>query len=153
MLNINAAQIHLLLNHFPVLLPVVGAFLLLVGILFKLDWLKETAAWVFVLAALFAIPTFLSGEPAEEIVEKIQGVSRELIHEHEEMAEAALVAVEALGLSSLILVLGARFKKSFAALPALWLMLLGLSIVTCGLMGWTAHLGGVIRHEEIRAKT
>jgi uncharacterized membrane protein len=148
----NAPQLHLLLNHFPVLIPVIGIFLLLIGILFKLDWLKETAAWFFVLAALFAIPVFLSGEPAEELIEKLPGVSKSLIHEHEEMAEAALIVIEVLGLASLVVAAGVRLKKTFASRSWAWAVLLVLSFVTAGLMGWTAHLGGVIRHEEIRSK-
>ena len=82
----NAAQIHLLSNHIPLALPFIGILILLISIFIKSDIAKRIGYLILVLGGLFTIPTFLSGEGAEEIVEQI-GRSHDLIHEHEESAE------------------------------------------------------------------
>lgn len=144
----NAAQVHLALNHLPIGLVVVGVPLLLAAILRKSKELKGVASIVLILSALTAIPVFLSGEPAEEIVEDRAGVSERVIHEHEEAAELSLVFIEVLGAVVLAVWLFERFKT--AAPAAVWFGVLALGIVNFGLFARTAHLGGLIRHDELR---
>lgn len=145
----NAAQVHLALNHLPIGLVIVGVPLLLTAILRKSKELKGAASILLMLSALTAIPVFLSGEPAEEIVEHRAGVSERVIHEHEEAAELSLIFIEILG----ALVLGAwlfeRFKRPMPS--PIWFGILALGIVNLGLFVRTAHLGGLIRHDELRS--
>ncbi len=75
--------------------------LLLVVLSKKSGELKKLSCCVFVLIALLAIPTYLTGEGAEEVVEHLPGVEHELIEEHEESALVSLVAIEVLGQLSL----------------------------------------------------
>ncbi len=93
--------------------------------------------------ALIAIPVFLTGEPAEESVENLPGVSEALIGQHEDAATWALWVMEALGLLSLAALLfafkGEQTKKT------LYGAAFALSLVTFGLMGYTGYLGGQIR--------
>ena len=49
--------------------------------------LKRTAYLVLILAAVVAIPTFTTGEGAEEVVEKLAGIDENLIKNHQEVAE------------------------------------------------------------------
>lgn len=145
----NAAQVHLALNHLPIGLVVVGAPLLLAAILRKSNELKAAASIVLLFSALTAIPVFLSGEPAEEIVEHRAGVSEGIIHEHEEAAELSLILIEVIGVLVLAAWLFERFRAPLP--PAVWFGILGLTLVSLGLFIRTAHLGGLIRHEEIRS--
>lgn len=145
----NAAQIHLALNHLPIGLVVVGAPLLLAALLRKSKELKAAASIILMFSALTAIPVFLSGEPAEEIVEHRAGVSEGAIHEHEEASELSLILIEVLGALVLAAWLFERFKAPMP--PTVWFGILGLSVVTLGLFIRTAHLGGLIRHDEIRS--
>lgn len=145
----NAAQIHLALNHLPIGLVVVGAPLLLAAILRKSKELKAAASIILMFSALTAIPVFLSGEPAEEIVEHRAGVSERVIHEHEEAAELSLIIIEVLGALVLFVWLFERFRAPVP--PAVWFGILGLTLITLGLFIRTAHLGGLIRHDEIRS--
>ena len=65
----NAAYVHLTLNHVPVLGVVFALPLLGFGLLRRNPALLR-AGWVTLVAvALVAIPVYLSGEGAEEIVE------------------------------------------------------------------------------------
>lgn len=145
----NAAHFHLLLNHLPVIGTIFGLLLLLFALLRKSEEVKRVALGVFVFAALAAVPTYLTGEPAEEVAEHLPGVAKALIESHETAAQFALLAVSLTGLVSLVgLVLARRAEKL-----AQWIVLvpLVLALVTSGLLGWTANLGGQIRHSEIRA--
>lgn len=144
----NAAQVHLALNHLPIGLVIVGAPLLLAAIVRKSKELKAAASIVLIASALTAIPVFLSGEPAEEVVEHRTGVSEAAIHEHEEAAELSLIVIELIGALVLAAWLAERFK---ARVPSLaWFAIFGLTLVALGLFIRTAHLGGLIRHDEIR---
>ena len=79
----NAAQIHLLSNHLPLTIPFIGLIVLFISFFVKSDIVRRTGYFILLLGGLFTIPTFLSGEGAEEIVEHL-GKSHDLIHEHEE---------------------------------------------------------------------
>jgi uncharacterized membrane protein len=145
----SAAHIHLLLNHIPLIGAAVAILLLAVGAVRKRAELKKTSLWIFVIAALVTIPVYLSGEPAEEVVEHLPGVAGPIIEQHERAALLSLIAIEVLGVVSLAgLVASGRstdVSKLFVAAA------LGASIIAGGLMGWTANLGGQIRHTEIRS--
>jgi DNA-binding response OmpR family regulator len=99
--------------------------------------------------ALCAVPVFLTGEPAEEMVEGLPGVSEALIGAHEEAAELAIWVMEALGVLSL-LALFINFKTERTT-NAVMGITFALSLVTFGLMARTGYLGGQIRHTEIRS--
>ena len=145
----NAAYLHLTLNHIPVLGSVFGIVLLAVALLRRNETLLR-AAWVsFVVVALVAIPVYFSGRSAEDIVKHEPGVTKDAIHAHEDIALFALVGAEALGILALwALVLSRRGRT-----PA-WLGpgSLVLAIVVAGLMGFTAERGGRINHPEAHGR-
>lgn len=145
----NAAQVHLMLNHFPIAGSFLVVFLLLVAFIFKMRELILSGMIIAIIAGVCMIAMDLSGEGAEDLVKNKPGVTRELIHEHEEAAEAALVVMEL----SAVLAIGwfvAKNKKPNWA-SKLEIGVLVFSIVSAGLIANTAHLGGMIRHEEIRS--
>jgi hypothetical protein len=142
-------HLHLMLNHTPVLGTVFGLGLLTFGIWRKSNELKKTALGVFVLAALMAVPVYLTGEPAEEGVEGLPGVSEAIIEQHEEAAGVAFTCIGAIGVIALLGLLALRHGKTVPA----WLtgVMVIASLAASGLMAWTANSGGQIRHTEIRA--
>lgn len=143
-------HVHLLLNHVPVVGTIIGLLLLLAAVVRKSDELKKASLIIFVITALVAIPVFLTGEPAEELTENLPGVSEAVAEKHEDSALLSLIAAEFLGAVSLLgLILLWRSRQTVAR----WVVALALaaSLATAGLMGWTANLGGQIRHTEIRA--
>ena len=145
----NAAQVHLGLNHLPLGFVLVGFPLLAVALLRRSAELKTTACVLLILSALAAIPTFFSGEPAEEPVEHRSGVSKMVIHEHEEAGELAAILSGVLGGLALAAWL---FEKLRRPLPSVaWWGLVLFGAVSLGILIRTAHLGGLIRHEELAA--
>ena len=95
-------------------------------------------------AGIAAMPVFFSGEGAEEAVENLPEISDAVIEKHEEVAKLAMISIAAAGLlalAALIMVRWSRILKIFVLMVA---------IISGGLMVQTAHLGGQIRHTEIR---
>ena len=144
----NWAQVHLWLNHLPILGVLFGLILLLAALWRKNEEWKKLSLIVFVIIGLLAAATYLTGEPAEEVVEHLPGVSKEDIESHEESALWSLIAIEALALASLA---GLFLSRQSRIIPARFLTLCWLlAILAMGTVAWTAHLGGQIRHPETR---
>jgi uncharacterized membrane protein len=142
----NAVHLHLMLTHVPVLGTVFALGLLIVGLLRRSDELKKMALWTFALSAAFAIPVFFTGEPAEDSVKRLPGVSKAAIEEHEDVAKIAFGVILSLGavaLGGLALLRRRLVPRAFA------ISILTLAIVAGGLLAWTANLGGKVRHTEI----
>lgn len=144
----NQTHLHLLLNHFPVIGAIFCLLLLLFALLRKSDELKRTSLWGLVLVSLLTIPAYLTGEPAEKMVEHLPGVSDALIESHEKAALIAFLLLLATGVVSLG---GLIWSRRRTLLPG-WLVTIALVLTaaTVGLMAYTANLGGQIRHTEIR---
>ena len=81
---------HILINHFPVILTLVGAVAVLLALVIRTRtvWLYATAT--LALAGLSAIPTFLTGDPAEDQLEDSWYVTRRAIETHSDAADFAL---------------------------------------------------------------
>ena len=107
----NPAHLHLILNHVPVVGTLFGLALLGWGLLRKSEELTKTSLGILIIIALLAIPVYLTGEPAEEIVEHLPGVNEASIEQHEEAALVAFVGILIVGAAALVsLVLFGRSK-------------------------------------------
>jgi len=146
----NGAQIHLLLNHMPLFLPAIGAGLVAFGLIAKSRDNRNMGAGLILIGAIAAIAVYLTGEGAENILKNYPGSSRLLIEDHAAAALPTLIMLELSGAASLVLLYGSRTKKAFGEKRWVWGMLLLLSAVALIAVARTAHLGGLIRHEEIR---
>jgi uncharacterized membrane protein len=144
----DGAHLHLMLNHIPLLGTIFGLPVLIAGLVLKNHVLRNAGLIILVMAAIFAIPVYLTGEPAEEIVEHLPGVGHDFIERHEDSAMAALIAAIVTGVISLI-ALGFSWAGRTAVTTVAAVTIVS-AMVTAGLMGRTANLGGEIRHTEIR---
>lgn len=142
-------QIHLLLNHVPIIGSLIASAILAWGMLRKNEEVMRVSFCLLIVSAIVALPVYFSGEGAEEAVEHLPGVVERLIEDHEKFAKGAFVLMNTLGLSAVVgLVLSLR-----KALPHWYVIcVLLLSLVNDAIMAQTAHLGGLIRHSEIRGK-
>ena len=116
----NGAHLHLLLTHGPVLGLVFGTILLGYAWWRGGEEVRRLALVFTAVAGLLALPAYFTGEDAEDIVETLPGVSKSVIHEHEEAAEGAAIAavvtaVLALGGFALALRQGATPRWAVAA--------------------------------------
>ena len=93
----NPVHLHLILTHVPVLGTLFAVVLLGIGVARRSDELKKIALWSFAVFAALSIPLFLTGEPAEEAVEHLPGVSKSAIETHEDVAKVAFAVILSLG--------------------------------------------------------
>lgn len=143
----NDAHMHLVVNHLPIVIPLIGLLVMIGGLITKSDIVKRTAFCLFILGAITALPANATGEGAEEIVEKL-GISHDIIHEHEEMAETFALVMYGLGFLALIGLWANWKKKGFAGVMTL--VVTAFSVVTLYFAQKTGTSGGEIRHTEIR---
>ncbi|HEU0078711.1 MAG TPA: hypothetical protein VFQ76_13750 [Longimicrobiaceae bacterium] len=144
----STVHLHLLLNHVPVIGTLIGLCLLAWAVLRKDQGLARVTLGLFAVLAVVALATVLTGEPAEEAVEGLAGVSESVIERHEAAALLATIALGLLGAVSLGVL--AWFRGRPLRRPVM-VLVLALALVPAGMMAWTANLGGQIRHTEIRA--
>lgn len=91
----NAAHLHLVLNHIPVIGSAIAIFVLIVGILKKSDDVKKVSAMILLLTALITIPVYLSGKDAEAKIEgNYEEVDEQFIEEHEDFALSSFIAMD-----------------------------------------------------------
>ncbi len=144
----NGAHFHLVVNHLPIIIPMAALIVLILGLIIKSEVVKRTAYFLFVVGAICTMPAFASGEGAEEMAENLPGVTEQLIHEHEEKAEAFALFNYALGLISIVAIWASWKQKSFAKWFSLLILALSLVVILKGREVGTS--GGEIRHTEIR---
>lgn len=144
----NPAHVHLMLNHIPVLGAIASLALLVLADVKKDQSLSKLALQLMVLVALLTVPVYLSGEPAEEIVENLPGVSEPLVESHEDLAKFAFGSTIALGALAAWGVVAIR--RNPAPVRKLWRVFEVAALANVVLMLIVANLGGQIRHTEIR---
>jgi uncharacterized membrane protein len=144
----NLAHLHLLLNHFPTVGMIVGLGLFIVALMTKSDHLKSASLAIFFGIALLSIPVFASGTAARLALAKTPEVSVAMIDAHETAAFEGLWFME---LTGALAWLGLWQHRRLSRFPLSTLAaVLITGVVTFGLMGWAASIGGDIRHPEIR---
>ena len=145
----NDAHLHLVVNHFPIIGTILGLGILITGIILKNNTVKSTAYVLFIVAAIFAAFSMATGEGAEELVEDMPSVGKQIIHEHEEMAEKLAIILYVLGAVSLA-GLFLNYKKHTKAQLISYVALI-IAIAGVFFAQQTGTTGGEIRHTEIRA--
>lgn len=145
----NAAHLHIVLNHIPVIGSAIAIFVLLIGLLKKSDDIKKVSAMILVLTALITIPVYVSGDGAQAKIEgNYEDVDEEFIDAHEDFALYSFIAMDIAGAVALAALFMFRKPKLLPNSFAVILLLLMLAVN--GMMAWTANLGGKIHHPEIR---
>jgi len=143
--------IHLLSNHFPIILSLTGFIVLTAGLLKHLKLVKQVGLFILLAASISTIPPYISGEDAEDKVENSIGTSKSLIEEHEEAAEVAFILTDVIGVLPLVslLLLTKDHSLSLWANRLTWLA----SFVSIILLFKVGQTGGQIRRPELRSET
>jgi len=146
----SAPHWHLLLNHFPSVGSVFAVGLLLSALYLKSEDLTQASLILFVILALLAIPTFVSGAATRWAIEANAGISSELIAAHQDAAVLALIALLITGWLAWFSLWQHRrlARRSSWSLPAVLVM----ALVSLLSMAQVGGLGGDINHPEIRAE-
>ena len=165
----NAAHLHLVVNHFPIIGLILGCLVLLVGILIKSSVVRRVGLSLFLIAGISAIPAFSTGEGAEkiakeavsmnmctdkscicppEMIKKMEQEREHYIHEHEEKAEGLMPFMWGIIVLSLIALYLEWKKKSMALIASLIVLVIGF--IAAFFAREVGTSGGEISHPEIR---
>ena len=147
----NDAHWHLVVNHFPIIGTIFGLGILISGLILKNNSVKIVAYSLFTIAALFTALSMSTGEGAEELVEDMPNIGKQIIHEHEELAEKLALVLYAIGALSLVSIYFSIKKISLLKYTTIVTLLLALMGVFLAQKVGTS--GGEIRHTEIRANS
>ena len=138
---------HLLANHIPTIGTTASLLLLGFALIRRSRDVAIAGLGALILSALITIPVYLTGEPGEERVEHLAGVSHNRIEEHEDAGKFALIAMEIAGAAALVALLMVSRSAVYRRGPLLVVGILALWAVS--VVGRTAYLGGKIRHTEV----
>jgi len=145
----DATHIHLLTNHIPILGSLFGILLLLIGMLMKNRTVEIIAMATILLSAVFTLPAYFSGEEAEYVIEKIQGISEFQLEEHEEHAELSLWMMIVSGILALMSLVSYFYAKHLTRITRLATLVV-TAIAFATLIPLALH-GGKIVHSELRS--
>lgn len=144
----NAAHFHLMVNHLPLFAVLFALVFLAIGLWRPLLPVVRRAGLVFlVVGGLGGGAAYLSGEPAEEIVEEQAQVDHDDIHEHEEAGKFGMISTAIAGVLALLILW--RSRGAPVANKAVILALV-VGLWAMAVLARTAWLGGKIQHPELR---
>jgi uncharacterized membrane protein len=138
------AYLHLLSNHFPILGSLFGVLLLVVALVKPNLNTTLSAYLILILGGIGGFVAYFTGEPTEESIEHVAGISHKLIHVHEEMAENALIFVFLLTAAAVVGLWAERAQWNSAKKIERFTLVVG--IIAFILFAFTGYLGGHIRH-------
>ena len=143
----NWPYLHLVTNHFPVILTIVGSAVALLAALLRRHALWIYAVVTLTLAGLSVFPAYLIGKEAEELVEHEPGIASASVEEHEEASEVALFTLLAVGAVSAFAWRRATRGPGRDELPA-WLRALVIvaALAGSGTVTYAALMGGKVVH-------
>ena len=147
----NDANLHMVVNHFPIIGTIFGLGILISGLILKNNSVKIVAYSLFTIAALFTALSMSTGEGAEELVEDMPNIGKQIIHEHEELAEKLALVLYAIGALSLVSIYFSIKKISLLKYTTIVTLL--LAVISVFLAQKVGTSGGEIRHTEIRANS
>ncbi|MFY7810479.1 MAG: hypothetical protein ACOVQ2_01990 [Flavobacterium sp.] len=144
----NQAHWHLVVNHFPIIFPIVGIIVMISGLIIKSSAVKNTAYMIFILGSLATVFAMKTGDEAQDMVENISGVTENYVDRHEEAAEVFAVFSYILGSISLIGFYCELKKIKLSLIYSIITLLFSIIVLFFGKQ--TGTTGGEIRHTEIR---
>lgn len=94
------------------------------------------------------VPVYLTGEPAEEVIEHLPGVMESFIGSHEDAAKISLILTILTGVVAVVALL---IRKNEQRIRILNFTVMGIACVAALSLFYTANLGGKVRHTELRS--
>jgi uncharacterized membrane protein len=144
--HMEPVHIHLIVTHFPIIASFIGAVVLIWGMIYKSKPTQTIALLILVASAVGAAISNFTGEAAEEVAERIAGVSHSVIHEHEEAAELAFVLQLVMGVLALVSLFMAWRKSALTRIALIVTLLVSLAAFV--FVARAGYYGGMIRHPE-----
>jgi hypothetical protein len=145
--GLNAAHLHLVLNHVPTIGAFVALGLLLMALIRRNEALQQIGLEVLFIIAVVALPVFVTGAAARPALKSGPAFSDTAVRAHLDAAIYGFTVIELAGFAAWL----ALFQASRRGRAARSLVTTATALLVVGLvlMGRAATLGGEIRHPEI----
>jgi hypothetical protein len=145
--DLNAAHLHLVLNHVPTLGAFVAVGLLLMALIRRNEALQQIGLEVLFIIALVALPVFVTGAAARPALKNGPAFSDTAVRAHLDAAIYGFTVIELAGFAAwLALFQSSRHGRAARSVVTAATLLLVVGLL---LMGRAATLGGEIRHPEM----
>lgn len=145
----NAAHLHLLLNHLPISTLLFGFGILIVGWFQHNQAVIRVALGILVLGGLVAGAAFLTGNPAADVLRAYPSYVEKLVHEHWLAANFALWSAVATAVAAAGCL---YFSWKRGSVPTCCLIIvLGVNFWSLTVVARANYLGSLISHPEIRS--
>ena len=143
-------HLHLMASHVPVMGILFLVPLLITALARRSDELARVGLWGLASIAGAGAFVYLTGEPTEQGIKSLAGISTAMLDQHEEIALISTILLGIAGVLALLALFRSRKTPvSRGIVIAALVSALGLS----GVFAWTANYGGEIRHSEIMSAT
>jgi formate hydrogenlyase subunit 3/multisubunit Na+/H+ antiporter MnhD subunit len=150
----NWPLLHVQINHFPIILTIVGSAVLLLALI-----VRQRAVWLYALvtltlAGLSVGPVYYTGGQAGDAVQNTWYVVDEVVDTHDDSAMWALISILLMGAASAY-AWWRMVRREPMMLPPTWLrvVIAALAAFSLSTVIRTAYLGGQIVHESPRLAT
>jgi uncharacterized membrane protein len=141
-------HIHILINHFPVVLVATGALATILAVVLQRRGVWLYAAVSLTLAGITVVPTYFTGEPADHALNDPWYVAKEAIHLHEQAAKiSALLTLLAALVAVVVWRRLVRYPRELRMPRGLRTAIVLTSLAAAGGIGYTSWLGGRIVHD------
>jgi uncharacterized membrane protein len=146
------SHVHMILNHFPTVGFTFALFVYIAGLVMNNDVMKRSGLVAFTICAILGAPTYVTGAAAMWALTDppIAGITKAAIDAHRDMALLTLFGLAFTGGAAWIVLWKYRYLGRFSERSLYWI--LGMAIITFGIMAETGHRGGQINHPEIRVE-
>jgi hypothetical protein len=146
----NAAHVHLLVNHLPIVGFAIVVLLLIATLIFRGDrGIFFASLIVIVLSGAGGLAAQFTGEPAEEVVEGLPDIPGATIEAHENAGKIATIIASITTVLGIVIAIVVFRRQGNVPWIATTILLVATAI-TSSAMAWTGSTGGKIRHTEIR---
>lgn len=129
--------LHFVFVHFPIALSGVAAIAMLLSLILRARFFRNASAFCLVFAAIFAVPTFLTGGEAEEAKGKMSDSLEKAVERHETFGTISMYSLIGVALLQLVAV----WRRD--SVPLRWISLLAV-LAVAGVVAYTGYLGGEV---------
>ena len=140
---------HIFLTHIPIVGAIFGLALLIASYVIKSDHLRRASLVTFVLLALIAIPTFITGSATRWEMGNDPGVSLDLMAAHQDLALWSLIFLSFTGVLSWFALW--HYRRSSG--PRAWNIhaVLVLALISMFMLLNTGSIGGTISRPDMQS--
>src|SRR4051812_19409615 len=147
---LNPTHLHLMITHLSIFGSILGALVLIFGMIMKSPHTRTAAFLLFIVTGLSSFIADSTGGAASHTVKHIAGISKAAVKEHHLAAQFGLISLYILGGASLLALIYIQVKKPVKTTAINWIVLV-IALWSFSVTARTGYLGGKIRHTEIDA--